>query len=696
MSVLFPAYLFGLFAIGLPLAFHLLRKTPRGRQRFGSLMFLSPANPRLTQRSRLDHLLLLFLRALAVVLIALAFSRPFQRLAAMLDLSHAAGNRLVVLVDTSASMRRPDLWEQTLKHVSERLDALRPQDQVALISYDDVPEIVSAFPVKGSTSRKKSQSVSVAKQAMQRLAPSWRSSNLGAGLAAAADLLDAAKDKNRTDELLEIVVVSDLQEGSNLDALQSYEWPTGVSVTVHRVAPKKPTNATLRILPAEEDADPASVRVRVSNASDSEREEFSLSWRTAAGEQAGDSVSVYAPPGETRVVRLERPVEAKVNRLKLLGDDADFDNRFYATAPIRRTLRVVYVGADKPDDPQGLSYYLQRGLADGPYRKVTLDLHQPSEPFVFSQDESPDSVVVGANLQASQAARLEAYIRSGGRALLVLPEKSTAEALASLLDIPGLTVEDVVERDYAMLGQIEFRHPLFAAFADPRFSDFTNIRFWKRRRLSFETDEQKQLAVLAKFDEGDPAVVEKTIGDGALYVMAGGWAPADSQLALSTKFVPLVSWLVDRREDEGTTAQLNIGDTATATLERGKTVEHVKTPGGDSIPLSSDGRFTATSEPGEYHFVGDKKVTAFAVNLDVRESATAALDPGVLEPFGVQLGRSETIAEKLDRQRQKQDSELELEQSYWRWFFVAALVLLAAESWLSGCYSRPVEQGLTT
>ena len=71
MSFLAPFYLAGLLAISLPLVFHLIRRTPRGRTVFSSLMFLQPSPPRLTRRSRLDQLLLLLLRALILTLLAL-------------------------------------------------------------------------------------------------------------------------------------------------------------------------------------------------------------------------------------------------------------------------------------------------------------------------------------------------------------------------------------------------------------------------------------------------------------------------------------------------------------------------------------------------------------------------------------------------------------------------------------------------
>lgn len=63
-------------AIAGPILFHLIRRQPQGRVLFSSLMFLRSSPPRLTRKSRLDNLLLLLLRVLALVMVALAFSRP--------------------------------------------------------------------------------------------------------------------------------------------------------------------------------------------------------------------------------------------------------------------------------------------------------------------------------------------------------------------------------------------------------------------------------------------------------------------------------------------------------------------------------------------------------------------------------------------------------------------------------------------
>ena len=108
MSLLTPLYLLGALAVAAPIVFHLIRKQPRGSVPVSSLMFLQPSQPRITRRSRLDNWPLLLLRALALLLIAIAFARPYLPKQSA-NISHSTSRNVVLLIDTSGSMaaRRP-------------------------------------------------------------------------------------------------------------------------------------------------------------------------------------------------------------------------------------------------------------------------------------------------------------------------------------------------------------------------------------------------------------------------------------------------------------------------------------------------------------------------------------------------------------------------------------------------------------
>src|SRR5207237_471541 len=53
--------------------------------------------------------------------------------------------RMAILVDTSASMRRGDLWQQALRQAERELADLGPRDEVALFSFSDKLQPVVNF-----------------------------------------------------------------------------------------------------------------------------------------------------------------------------------------------------------------------------------------------------------------------------------------------------------------------------------------------------------------------------------------------------------------------------------------------------------------------------------------------------------------------------------------------------------------------
>ncbi len=109
MSFLAPLFLLGGLAVAVPVVFHLVRRSSREKQVFSSLMFLKPTPPRMTRRNRLENIFLLLLRCLAICILAFAFARPFLQKPMAATPTSGAGAQIVLLLDTSASMKRASI-----------------------------------------------------------------------------------------------------------------------------------------------------------------------------------------------------------------------------------------------------------------------------------------------------------------------------------------------------------------------------------------------------------------------------------------------------------------------------------------------------------------------------------------------------------------------------------------------------------
>lgn len=696
MGVLIPLYLAGLAALSLPLIFHLVRRTPRGRQDFSSLMFLAPTVPKLTRRSRLDQILLLLLRLAALALVAFAFSRPFLREASLLALTDLAGRRVAIVIDTSASMRRGDLWQQAVQRAEKELDELNPQDDVALFAFG--PQLQTVVEFAKPDAAPIADKPQVARNRLRQLQPDWGTTDLGTALVAVAGELDTATDVSQSALEPQIIVISDFQAGSRIDALRSFEWPKRVPVVAHRVTLKKTTNAYAQVLPNEEGSELTDVRVRVVNAADSKSDQFYLNWvgDRASSEKSKKSneTAVYVPAGQSRVVRLPRGVDdLAADRIVLRGDDQDFDNTFYIVPPLKQAATIVYVGTDKPDSPEGLQYFLRLAVANDPLRQVEVRSVVEKEPLFSPAAPAPDLVVVSRAISTDWQTSLTGYVERGGQLVVVPANREAAELLPAFCDDLELKISNQPEKTadkYLLLGNIDFTHPLFAPFAGPRYSDFTKIHFWKHLPLALKTPAKTH--VIARFDNGDPALLERLTGEGRIVAFTSGWQPSDSQLALSTKFVPFIGALLDLAcGGADAAASVTVNDPVSLPADKGAAAIIVRGPDGRERRVEpGQATFTETTQPGIYLAKTTANETRFAVNLSPTESNTAQLDLEQLEQAGVRLGAEQTRVERIERIRQQRDTELEGRQKIWRWLIVLAIGVLIFETWWAGRTQRQI------
>ncbi|HWA10871.1 MAG TPA: BatA domain-containing protein [Opitutaceae bacterium] len=694
MSFLAPLFMLGALAIAAPIVYHLIRRTTRERTVFSSLMFLGPTPPRLTHRSRLEHWLLLLLRCLALGLLALGFARPFFRRTAPNEAATGQAKRIVVLVDASASMRRTGLWADARERVAEVLRRAGPADQVAVFTFGrQVRSVVGFEEWKAALPDARP---ALASQRLAALAPGWDGTHLGNALIRAAEALSDADTEAKTPPgPREIVLVGDLQAGSALDSLQAYDWPKGIALRIEALKAHNLTNAGLQLVADSPDADQraaATVRVRVSNAADSTREQFRVGWLRADGADfAGPAVDAYVPPGQSRVMAVPVPTNAAgLQRIALRGDDEDFDNTVYVMPPEKQSLSVVYYGADAPEDSHQPLFFLQRALPDNPRLSVKASVHAPSAGLSPVERQQARLFFVTEALEAGPAAELREQLL-GGKTVVFAPRSASAAAtLGQLLGTAGVAVEDVQPKSYAMLSEIDFQHPLFAPFADPRYSDFTKIHVWKYRRIAAAAVPGAR--VIAKFDSGDPALLEIPVGKGRVLALMTGWNPEDSQLAVSSKFVPLLYEMLEYGAGlSSQAAQVSVGDPiAVPTVDAAGGTVAVRRPDGTTTTLAAGAaNFTDTLQPGIYQLNVGSRTVSVAVNLDAAESRTSPLPPDQLERYGAPGAEPvRDAAREARREALMQGTEAESRQKLWRWFLGATMAVLLIESALAGWTAR--------
>ena len=684
MSFLTPLFLLGGLAIAGPILFHLIRRNTRERFTFSSLMFLRPEPPRVSRKSRLEDILLLLARAGLLALLALAFARPFFKQVVTPDQAKDSSQRVALLIDVSASMQRAGLWDQCLAKAKAIIDETKPTDSLAIYSFGEETRALLRFDQWQQTPE--ANRISFAHQALGGLQPGWEGTHLGNALLTASELLDQSDSA----QAMHIVALTDKQEGSRLDGLQGHEWPTGLQLTIETFEPESIGNAGLHLAAERENDQNASgrLRVRVVNSEDATQEKFQLAWVQPNDANATGITHLYLPAGQSRAITAPPRPLGENWRLALLGDGESFDNQLFLVPEIPKPIRIHYVGSEKADEVEGMRYYLERAFTDTRAQHARVLSHSPKD--FTGQLVHPDDhlLIVTEALPENAVSRVRDFCQNGHPLLLVLQDEKLGSTLAALAESGPLAIKEAKVEKYALLAQMDFGHPLLAPFNEPRYSDFTKIHFWKHRKV--DEGRLPGSRVLARFDSGDPALIDLPIGQGHLLALTSGWHPADSQLALSSKFVPLLySMLELGREADQIEATNFVGQLITLPSSE-DTLAELKGPGG-KIALPEETNLFYAEEPGIYTLSGSSE-TSFAVNLPPAESKTSILPAERLAGLKLPLGAesAEDAANAEERKQAMLDEELEKRQKWWRWLLAGAISLALFETWLGGrTWRRP-------
>ena len=220
MAFLSPLFLAGAIAAAIPIVLHLLRREPEGRVKFAAVMMLRSAPVEHADKRRLRQLLLLALRVAALLLLSLAFARPF--LAS--DAASAASGVTMVALDTSLSLSSPGQFARAQQLAKDAIGRAPSGHLVGVLTFADGVQIVAA----------PSGDRALAAAAVDAARPGLGSTRYRGALSAAAEALGGRGGT--------IVVVTDLQE-SGWDAGDQVSIPPEAHVEIADVGAPPPNLA---------------------------------------------------------------------------------------------------------------------------------------------------------------------------------------------------------------------------------------------------------------------------------------------------------------------------------------------------------------------------------------------------------------------------------------------------------------------
>lgn len=690
MAFLAPLFLAGLAALAVPIIVHLTHKERKDVVVFPSLMFLTRIPYQAVRRQRIRNWLLFAMRCLALILLALAFARPFFTRAAAAAPVRAFGAReLVILLDRSYSMGYGDRWTRAVDAARRGIGALGPNDRGSLVLFDG-----TATAATEPTADK-----AILGTALDAARPGAGVTRYEPAFKLAQRIIADSKLPRR-----EVLLISDFQR-VGWDGRDTPSLPSGTAITKVDLADAKTSNVAVTGVDFrreyDEDRERVAVTARLVNRSSERRSGYGVTLDLNGRAVETKQVNL-GPNGSATVDFAAAPLPAGTTRGVVRGaeDALPRDNSFYFAISRGQALSVLIVDHREGGAPRSL--YIERalGIGDQPTFRITTKRlgNLTGSDFVGrSLVLFNDSDLPGGEL----GRRLVEYVENGGGLLVALGDRSAprdrppyaGQLLPATADAP---IDRTTDRG-GTLGYVDRSHPIFEPFSAPRSGDFTTPRFYRYRSITPGLQDEQ----LARFDDGHIALLERKVGRGRVLVWSSTFDGIWNDLPLQPVFLPVAHQLAKYAAayaDErpwavvGQVANLPIIFRDSAGPARPNQVEYVAVaPSGARLRIGAADRPTVElAEQGFYELqrAGDRSgPRTLAVNVDLAESDLTAVEPELLTGAMVARPGADSTSAAAEAAT---PADLERRQTLWWYLLVAVLLLLTGETLLSNRLSRRI------
>jgi hypothetical protein len=189
--------------------------------------------------------------------------------------------------------------------------------------------------------------------------------------------------------------------------------------------------------------------------------------------------------------------------------------------------------------------------------------------------------------------------------------------------------------------------------------------------------------VLARFEDGSPALLEARTGKGRVMLFTSSLGPSWNDLPLTPLYLPFIHQMVRYAGAREENSWYGLGQTFTVAKDR-EAPPAVDTPSGARLSenrLTPDGDLLVTArEPGFYRLRYNERPGFAAVNIDGAEGDFTKLN---FPEFVVGVTGGAGSAEGSAANSNLSGEEVEGRQKVWWSLLLIALILLLAESFLA-------------
>lgn len=514
-----PEFLYGLFAVLIPIIIHLFNFRRYKKLYFSNIEFLKNITTETRKQNKIKHLIVLLLRILAIVFLVLAFAGPEIRKNENIQV--AAGEQIrAMYIDNSFSMmaegRNGQLFHEAVNNSRELISQTARETRFALLDNENA---------SGRNTINKEAVVS--KLGQLTISPAFRpiSSVLQSGL----NLLGEKKNKR-----YELFLYSDFQKNAfdselfPIDSIGEYYFIPLAQSRNRNIYIDSCWITTPVLIPGKH----AQLMIRLKNASIEDYEKIPLTVKIDGQQKAVAGVNLKARSTETVSVSFSLGKAGWHTGLIEIEDyPITFDDELYFSFKIEESLKILELYAE--EKCLALQMFYQ---SDSVFQFESMNYRQ----IDFNKLKSFKLIILNSlpSYSSGLNQQLLAYLNQGGTVFFIPFEVTKLAEQNKFLQSMQAGQIQLLDTAKSRVTRIKRKHKLFIESVSniPENAELPTVNQHFRYTYPIRSGLESLVSLL----NGDDFLLKKNVGKGELFLLATPLDQTFSNFSSQALFVPVM------------------------------------------------------------------------------------------------------------------------------------------------------------
>lgn len=680
MQFLNPLLLFGLAAVMIPLLVHLFNFRRYRKIYFSNVQFLKDLKQQTRKQSNLLHRLVLACRILAFIFITLAFAQPF--LSKLKDSVTTKSNIVSVYIDNSFSMEaqgsRGSLIEEAKSKALEIANAYKQDDLFQILTND--------FEGKHQQFLSKDEFTAM----VNDIQPSSQIRSLREISVRQSDALSAG----RTGNIL-VHYLSDFQKSTVLKALPDTSLGKGYLIPLKPVLSSNIfIDSCWFVNPVLQLNEQSTLMVRLQNVSDISLEKIPVRLFIENAQRAVATVDIDAGASQDISFSFSNNKSGYIGgHIEINDFPVTYDDIYYFTYKISSEIPVLCIN-NLVANPFINSVY----SIDSIIKLNNTSIKQVD----FSSLHAYRLIVLNElpTYSSGLVQEVTAYIENGGNILIIPSLESNITELNNLLTHLGSDQISSLDNSSVKVSHINTNHPIYKEVFETGSLKEENLDMpVVNAHYTTQSSSSSQTEALLNLANGQPLLSFNKKGKGKVYLLSASLEEKASNFGRHALFVPTMLNIAFQSEElrplmYHTNYQDPIviagnyshGDNIIKLVKQTGNIEFIpqirQNNGETQIYINNQ-----IAEAGLYHVMHDNELIGLlAFNFNRNESELKLATDEEINTITDKTGY-ELITNSPKPLDTIINNDLK-DKNLWKWFVIAALLALIAETLLLAFYSR--------